>query len=161
MQTIEFPRICSNPTPLLAAELSYEHRTDTVMKKAMVGAMVCAFLLSGCGTDAQQSSTSDTSEDVSRDVLEARAGFQETPGMTELFEDLYRQGFGTTVNEVFALGIYIPGYCETRDQQNLNDDEAVEEVAAALGETYGSSDGERWAAPIVEAAETHVCGLSR
>ncbi|MGB7238617.1 MAG: hypothetical protein WBD41_21905, partial [Rhodococcus sp. (in: high G+C Gram-positive bacteria)] len=72
------------------------------MKKAIVGAMVCAFLLSGCGTDAQQSSTSETSEAVSRDVLEARAGFQETPGMTELFEDLYGQGFGTTVNEVFA-----------------------------------------------------------
>lgn len=120
-----------------------------------MGAALCLMALSaGC---SYEMTSTETGTGISRDVQEARDGFLETPGMSELFDDLYGQGIGTTVNEVFALGIYIPGFCETRAQQGLTEEEAVAEVTDSLGATYEKGTGEPWAEPIVQAAEDHVC----
>lgn len=120
----------------------------------MSAALCVMALTAGCSYEL---TSSGAGRDVSRDVQEARDGFLETPGMAALFDDLYGQGIGTTVNEVFALGIYIPGFCETRAQQGLTEEEAVAEVTDSLGATYEKGTGEPWAEPIVQAAEEHVC----
>ncbi|WP_141216507.1 hypothetical protein [Rhodococcus sp. 14-2483-1-1] len=122
-----------------------------------VGAAVCLAVLSSVTGCSYEMTSAETGTGISRDVQEARDGFLETPGMSELFDDLYGQGIGTTVNEVFALGIYIPGFCETRAQQGLSEEEAVAEVTDSLGATYEKGTGEPWAEPIVQAAEQHVC----
>lgn len=125
----------------------------SVRRKVGVGAL-CAAALIGC---SYEMTSSETTNGVSPDVQEARDGFLDTPAMSELFDVLYDQGIGTTVNEVFALGIYIPGFCETRAQQDLSEDEAVAEVTDSLGATYEKGAGRPWAGPIVKAADEYVC----
>lgn len=76
--------------------------------------------------------------------------------MTNFYEAVAPAGVGMTEGEVYALGMYIPSFCDVKAQLGADTAAAVNAVPDDLADTYGPITAEQ-AEAIVAAADEHVC----
>lgn len=153
------------------------------MKRPLLALAAGALLLTGCSSsdtstavESSQAPASTTTEAapsvttkraepqtttvepvaVPAEAIAARDVFAETPGMSEFYEAVAPAGVGTTEGEVYALGMYIPSFCDMKAQLGADDETAVAVVPDDLAGSYGPITPDQ-AQAIVAAANEHVC----